>query len=200
MKHSNDYSQFSNWYSENELAKLKMRLDELRPAPNGATMHARRFWVEEGAGEGQSSSRLSRHDDDDDDDGIGSTRSCVAGNFRVPLQEGHDPGSGVRWTVRLTHCSEGISLPGEAVEVGSVLLYVVLWGRCSIATRRGGSTGALLSERQLPSNNGLASVYQQQGGPVRVITGEAAAGTAILEVILRPARGGGVGVMTTSSH
>ena len=202
MKHSNDYSQFSNWYSENELAKLKMRLDELRPAPNGATMHARRFWVEEGAGEGQSSSRLPRHDDDDDDDdddGIGSTRSCVAGNFRVPLQEGHDPGSGVRWTVRLTHCSEGISLPGEAVEVGSVLLYVVLWGRCSIATRRGGSTGPLLSERQLPSNNGLASVYQQQGGPVRVITGEAAAGTAILEVILRPARGGGVGVMTTSS-
>lgn len=106
----------------------------------------------------------------------------------------------MRWEVRLTHGARGRELPGEAVEVGSVVLYRVLWGDCTIATRRGGSGGPLLSSRRLPSDNGMSVVYQQLGGPVRTVTvGDALPSAALLEVVLRPPQGGGVGVMMLSA-
>ena len=47
MMHSNDYSQFSNWYSESSLEALKGEMEALLPEPNAATEHARRWWPEE---------------------------------------------------------------------------------------------------------------------------------------------------------
>ena len=204
MKHSNDYSQFSNWYSETELAALKATMEGLRPEPNAATEHARRYWLEErglsvkqqqqqqqrrrreqeeasssssssssssGASGGKRSladvlrptERGGAWDEEDDlnsalnsalndgeelDDGIGSPpRSSPVGSFRVPLASGQHGESGVRWEVRLTHLGgAGAETPGEAVEVGAVVLYSVLWGDCTVSTRRGGSGGPLLSQ------------------------------------------------------
>ena len=55
-------------------------------------------------------------------------------------------------------------------------------------------------QRRLPSDAGLAPVYQQLGGPVRTVTaGDLAPSAALLEVVLRPPQGGGVGVMMLSA-
>jgi len=92
---SNDYSQFSNWADDAEIAKVDALLDALVPLRHPHTMSCRRDWPN-----------------------LGVFRVPLAsGSFGNG--DGLSTGSGgaVRWEIRLTSVPAGSSAPPEAVEV-----------------------------------------------------------------------------------
>jgi len=92
---SNDYSQFSNWADDAEIAKVDALLDAMVPLRHPHTMSCRHDWPD-----------------------LGVFRVPLAsGSFGN--NDGLSTGSGgaIRWEIRLTSVPAGASAPPEAVEV-----------------------------------------------------------------------------------